>query len=198
MPCCVSAFPGLLSTVGWNKPSPRRSQIVWRTIIFSLGIILPLTIIEVLFAIAGRVLMPLIPSVGTTFSVLLIVLGILYMFGKTFGFSLVPAYTSQELSKKGVFSRGIFYGLTATDCAATIFAPLIAYSFTQFSFSFAVLNFTSFAVGRSFPLLTTLFVPIRNFNTLQSFISRKAMLFQYLTGLFIILSGVLLFFFGRM
>lgn len=193
----MSAFPGLLGAVGWNRPSARRSEIAFRTFAFALGVILPLTLIGILFALAGKLLMPLIPSVVTIFSVLLVVLGLLYMFGKSFGFSLIPQAAAQELSRKSVFSRGIFYGLTATDCAATVFAPLIAYSFTQLSFPFAVLNFTSFAVGRSFPLLTTLFIPVSNFGSLQNFVARHEKLFQQLTGLFIVASGIFLFIFGK-
>lgn len=197
MPCCIGAFPGLLSTVGWNNKSSKRSQIVLRTLLFSFGVILPLTFIGVLFAFAGKLLMPFIPSMVTIFSIILVVLGVLYMFGRTFGFSLIPTSTAQELSRKGVLSRGVFYGLTATDCAATVFAPLIAYSFTQLSFPSAVLNFSSFALGRSFPLILTLLVPIANFSSLQNFVSRHAALFERLTGIFIIFSGALLFFFGK-
>ena len=196
MPCCAGAIPGVLSSVGWNEQS-RRLRIIGRIFIFSFGVILPLTIIGGIFALAGKVLMPFIPSVVAIFSALLILIGILHMFNKTFGFSLVPLPASQELSRGGIFSRGVFYGLTATDCAATIFAPLIAYSLTQLNPIFAVLNFLSFAAGRSSPFFIAAMIPMRQIRAFQDFTSRHAVAFQRLTGIFIIASGILLFVFGN-
>ncbi len=174
------------------KEAPSRRRLFLFADSFSLGVLVPFTLVGAAFAGLGVVVRSFFQPFTYVLASALVLMGLLHIMGKEFSLP-VGFRLSNSKGFLGSFQRGIIYGLGAADCAIMILAPIFFFSLTLGNFWVNIANFVFFGLGRSFPIILSSLLMPDFLSRFVAFFSRRALALRIGTGSMIMGSGLLLF-----
>ena len=151
-PCHLSSVPVFIGYI--SRQNTRGNQPLTLSMLFSAGVILSITMIGVISALAGRIMgdIGIINSIGTA------LLGLILLSMGLFLLNWLPEKISirtggmlerLEKSRKGAFGLGGLYGLGTGPCTFAFMAPVLALTLKQArsNLAFSVSLTIAFALG---------------------------------------------------
>ena len=138
---------------GNNNPTRQLIRALYVGAMVTIGVGLLFGSAGILLALGTRVLLlELIPFLGVTIGVLLIILGLWIICGLKFyaGFAArIGAHIGdpKNVNAKGYFLFGISYGVASLSCTFPIFLTVVGTSVTLVDFIYSVLQFVLFSLG---------------------------------------------------
>lgn len=198
-PCAVALLPGYLSRFINSKVNSdvevSKFKLLIRALYLAfftiLGIILIYAIFGGLLLTFKEIMKPIIGYLSLFLGVIVIVLGIFMLFGKSISISALHSQkikTSSEIIESFVFGFG--YGIAALGCLFPFFLVIATAALQAPTVYETLLYFLAYASGMSLMMLTFYILALFSKKSLQRFIRKYITTFTKVSGLVVILSGV--------
>ena len=199
-PCAVALLPGYLSRVinrksDSNEQSPTKLKLLMRSLYLALFTILGIIFIYALFGgllIAFKeVMKPVILYLSLILGVVVIILGIMMLMGKSISISIHNnnhGNSGNEMKESFIFGFG--YGIAALGCLFPFFLVIATAALQAPTIGETILYFAAYALGMSLMMLTFYILALFSKKSLQRFIRKYLPIFTKVSGVIVILSGV--------
>lgn len=152
-PCHIAAIALIMGYVGGQGENLKSRTAILHAALFSLGIIITVTVVGAVCAALGRILGDISPYWGVPVGLLIILLGL----SLTGALSLhAPSALLHGLRLRGAlgaFMLGLLYGLLSGACTFGFLAPVLALMSAQGLVLKGTLLVFAFAVGHALPIL---------------------------------------------
>lgn len=195
-PCAFPMLPAYISYYLSRGQKGVKSGIIGG-LACGLGAILVLNLIGILVSFAGEEIGGLIKEhitvIEIAVSIIIIILGVSMILGKTLSFSL-PLKKTEHEGYTGLFLYGVLYALAALGCTAPIFISIMLRAFSSFdilnglliSFVYS-LGLTVFLVMVTFILALGKEVLVKKMRKILPYVEKIGGIIIVLVGLYILL-----------
>ncbi|MEP6807939.1 MAG: cytochrome c biogenesis protein CcdA [Chloroflexota bacterium] len=156
-PCILPLYPGFLAylTVGANEsrrlPAAATAALVWA------GVVVGMIVIGAVFAALAAPLGDFVRVVLPVADGLLIVLGVLLVFGRN-PFARLPQLSPRIVGRggpaAGAFAYGLLFAPIAVPCSGPLLVVIFAYSLTIGDLAAQLAFFLAFGIGFGLPLFS--------------------------------------------
>ncbi len=194
-PCILPIVPAFFAYT-----FKQRRDLVKATLAFSTGMISMMVSIGLVAAYIGRLLLDTYRSHIVLYAgIVLIIMGVLVILGKGFGFSSQQRIQADSLWK--IVGFGAVFGIGFTPCLGPIYTGILAIAMVLNNYIWSGLLFTFYGLGIAFPLFVfSVYYDKLNLGS-RSWMRGKAYMFDIFGKKFQIhshnlISGALLIFFG--
>lgn len=131
---------------------------VWVTIVVTSGFALLFGLVGGLISAGGAFLSSYMPWIAVIVGIMLFLLGIWILIGKSFSFNIMLKLANnigdpRKLTLKGFFLFGVAFGAISLSCTLPIFLAIVGSSFTTGNFFNGVIQFFSYILGMGLVLL---------------------------------------------
>lgn len=139
-------------------------------------------------AFLARGLIPYLPWVAATVGVVLVVLGVGMLAGKTIS-PRMPGLKASPPTPKGFFLFGVGYGTAGLSCTFPLFLAVVAAGALSGGFTAALATFAAFALGKGTLLTTVTALTVAGGESLGSRVKRYTRHVQKASAWMLILAG---------
>lgn len=204
-PCAFTVLPAYithyLTAQEKQEKASRFFQSLYLGFLGAVGIIVVNMIVGLVIAALGSAApfhkdprddIPIVLGVRILVGVIITILGIMTVSGKTIQLPFLQRLTAKGDLKKSMFFYGIFYNTAALGCTGPIMLGLMLYALSSGSFTTALLAFTvfSFTMGTLMILVTVLVGAFK--GALITRISKSLPTIKMIAGIIMIIVGLFL------
>jgi cytochrome c-type biogenesis protein len=190
-PCSYPLLPGYMSYYLGSEFSVEKA--FSGGVAATLGLLTVFTIIGGSASIIGGLLRQLVPVLDMFAAFFLILMGISTLIDINLYLSL-PLKPIERQGYTGLYLFGIVYGLAGIGCSAPIFLSILFYSMSKGVLQ-GSLSFMLYAFGMGIPLVATSIIIAKAKVVILNRVNRAAPILKRLSGIILILVGLLLIYF---
>ena len=202
-PCAVAMLPAYISLYLGSQEKGYWSESIYKRIARALILSLVVTLgFVVLFGAAGAVLTlwgdrlaRYMPWVAVVIGVLLVLMGIFFLFGGHLYINFLARLASRlgggkDISIKGFFIFGIAYAFAALSCNLPVFLIVVVTSITDEGYASGLLQFVYYALGMGFVMMLIILISALFKEAASRWLRRVVPVVTRLNGLLLIFAGV--------
>ncbi|MBT3363451.1 MAG: cytochrome c biogenesis protein CcdA [Chloroflexi bacterium] len=202
-PCAVAMLPAYIALYLGSQEKGYWAESVYKRIARALILSIVVTLAFVLlFGAAGAVLTAggdslnsIIPWVAVVIGVILVLMGIFFLFGGHLYINFTARLANRigagkAVGVKGFFIFGIAYALAALSCNLPVFLVVVVTSITEKGYASGLLQFVYYALGMGFIMMLITLASALFKETANRWLRRVVPVVARLNGLLLILAGV--------
>lgn len=202
-PCGFAMLPVYLSLyLGADDSTFRQRSIgyrllksVWIAMVVTAGFAMLFGVVGVIVSAGGRFLMGVMPWLAVVVGLLLVLLGVWMLLGRSISFYALQGLAAKigdprKMSVSGFFLFGVAFGATSLSCTLPIFLMVVGSSIAAGDFSSGILHFFSYIVGMgSVMLILTLGIAVVKEGVVIGALRKVLPYVQKISAFFLILAG---------
>lgn len=194
-PCSAAVIPAFFAYSFKEK-----TQLVKKSLVFFIGLSIPLVLLGLSASIAGRFLNMYREQFVVVAGTLMITFGVMALLGRGFSLPGTRKFAQKNAGKKGVFAFGILFGIGFAPCAGPILGAILTLAATSSSALQGALMLEVYALGIMVPVfLLAYFFDKKHIASISKTIKIGKKEFYWtnlVSGVLFILLGLMFIFFG--
>lgn len=197
-PCGVALLPSYIALLLSKKETHNQSKLrrAWQGFkigfVVSLGIVTVFLGLGILISFVGNILAPYAFWFGTITGILLIILGVFMLAGKSLHLAGLKVRLSEKLSFKTYYIFGIVYAFGGIACTLGVFLFVVGTALSSGDFLTAFLTFLSFTAGAVILMVSVTVLSAITKTLANRWIARYLRPVQIISSLIVIIGGLYL------
>jgi len=165
------------------------------SLVVTLGFVILFGAAGAVFSLVGDSLKSIMPWVAVVVGVLLVLMGIFFLFGGHIYINSLARLASRlgggkDVSIKGFFVFGIAYAFAALSCNLPVFLVVVINSIMDEGYGTGLLQFVYYALGMGFVMMLIILISALFKETANRWLRRVVPVVARLNGLLLVFAGV--------
>ncbi|MBI2028217.1 MAG: hypothetical protein HYT07_01275 [Candidatus Levybacteria bacterium] len=193
-PCSVALIPGFVGFLVKTDDEGKILRGVKVGLVSALGLLTVFMGLGLLISLFGNFIAPFTFFIGVTAGVILIILGLYLLAGKTIGVA-IPNSIGENRGVKGYFLFGATYGLASLSCTLPIFLLVMFQALSVGGAKAGILIFLIYSATAASFMALTAFAAILSKDLVRNYLGKALPVVTRLSPILIILAGMYLIYF---